>query len=256
MQDLYADWAEVYDYFHPDRGIEVAFWARRARRHGWRVLDLMCGTAEVSLGLARQGLSVLGVDRSLAMLTVGSRRLAAAADFPARNLTLAQGDACDLPVSDNHFDFAWVGGNGSFNHLGDEQAGPALCELGRVLRPGGGLGLELVNPHLLSEIEPQRIFGPLRHPSAGTRLKRCVQTRYDPAAGMIHIDQKTFHLDEDGCSEFEESLCLYVQKPEDIATKLRAAGFCNLAFYGGYDLEPFGKWSPDLLVLATRQEAK
>ncbi len=179
MQDLYADCARVYDCFYPDRSSESAFWAERARGCGLPVLDLMCGTAEVSLGLARQGLSVLGVDRSSAMLAVGTGRLAAAADYPARNLRLAQGDACDIPISDGKFGFALVGGNGSFNHLDDEQAGRALSELGRVLCPGGGLGLELVNPRLLAEIEPERTFGPLRPPPSGMRLERNVHARYE-----------------------------------------------------------------------------
>lgn len=255
MDDLYANWAQVYDLFYPDRGREVDAWARLAGAHGRRVLDLMCGTAEVSLGLARQGLRVVGVDRSAAMLSVGAQRLAAAADYPARNLTLVQGDACDIPVSGDQFDFVLVGGNGSFNHLGDEQADLALKELGRVLSPGGGLGLVLVNPHLLAEIEPERTFGPLRHPFPGIWLERRVHMRCDAAMGLVHIDQETRCQDGEGWNELKQSFCLRIREPEDIAEQLRTAGFYYLAFYGGYDLEPFGKWSPELLVLATRQEA-
>ena len=75
----------------------------KRRAHGWRVLDLMCGTAEVSLGLARQGLKVLGVDRSPAMLAVGAERLAAAADYLVRSLGLAQGNAYNVPAGDLAF---------------------------------------------------------------------------------------------------------------------------------------------------------
>jgi SAM-dependent methyltransferase len=98
VSDLYANWASVYDYFYPDRAAEVAFWADLAGTHGRQVLDLMCGTAEVSLALARRGHSILGVDLSSAMLATARERLAAAADYPARRVSLALGDACAIPA--------------------------------------------------------------------------------------------------------------------------------------------------------------
>ena len=256
MKDLYADWAEVYDYFYPDRVSESLFWAQQAAARGQRVLDLMCGTAEVSLGLARRGFKILGVDRSPAMLAVASARLAAAADHPARGLELAQGDACAIPASDDQLDFALVGGNGSFNHLSDEQANQALAEMSRVLSPGGGLGLELANPYLIVEIKPLRTFAPLRSPLRGESLERSVGMRHEPASGTVHIHQRTKYEKAQQRVEFEESFCLQLWSPEEIADKLDRAGFRDPIFLGGYGLEPFGKWSSDLLVLATKQGAR
>jgi SAM-dependent methyltransferase len=250
--DLYADWARVYDFFYPDRGDEIAFWAELAGSHGRRVLDLMCGTAEVSLGLARQGFRVAGVDRSPAMLAVGAERLAAAADYPARNLGLAQGDAASIPAPNGHFDLALVGGNGSFNHLDDRQAMRALFELGRVLRPGGCLGLELLNPFLLPEIEPEREIGPLRPPPPGMHVHRIVRNHHEPVAGLFQIHQVT-RCDKAGHrDQFAEAFALHIREPEEIGARLQAAGFSDVSFFGGHDREPFGRWSPDLLVLATR----
>ena len=51
------------------------------------------------------------------MLAVGADRLGAAVDVPARNIPLVQGEACCLPAYSGAFDFALVGGSGSFNHL-------------------------------------------------------------------------------------------------------------------------------------------
>ncbi len=73
-----------------------------------RAVDLLGGMErvvkpEVSLGLARQGLKVLGVDRSPAMLAVGAERLAAAADYLVRSLGLAQGNAYNVPAGDLAF---------------------------------------------------------------------------------------------------------------------------------------------------------
>ncbi len=250
MADLYAEWARVYDYFYPERQPEIDFWAELAKPYGRRLLDLMCGTAEVSLGLARSGFRVWGVDRSPAMLAVGAERLAAAADYPARSLSLLLGDARALALPDAVFDFVLVGGNGSPNHLDRPAASRALAEIRRILRPGGGVGLELVNPHLLQEVYPERTFGPFRPTPPGVWVEKRSANRYDAEAGLFHIRQTT-DLEIDGRrGTFETSFALHVFGPDDVRALLRAAGFDHVRFYGGYEREPFDRWSSDLLVVA------
>jgi ubiquinone/menaquinone biosynthesis C-methylase UbiE len=249
MGDLYAKWARVYDCFYPDRSDEVEFWARLAGQYGHQLLDLMCGTAEVSLELSRRGYHVLGVDLSPAMLAVAADRLAAAADYPARNLSLAQGEAGVQPAPDGAFDFALVGGNGSFNHLGELRARAALRELHRVLRPGGGLGMELVNPHLLKEVYPVRTFGPLR-PPPGVWVEKVSHNHYDRAAGLFHIRQIAQYEIDDESGEFEVDFALHVREPDEIRAMLEEAGFGSVRYYGGYDLQLFDPVSSDLLVIA------
>lgn len=249
MGDLYAEWSRIYDYYYPDRSDEVEFWAGLAAQYGLQLLDLMCGTAEVSLALARRGCRVLGVDLSPAMLAVAAERLAAAADYPARSLSLAHGDAGMLPVRDGAFDFALVGGNGSFNHLGDADARAALRELHRVLRPGGGLGMELVNPHLLKEVYPVRTFGPLR-PPPGAWAEKVSHNHYDPATRRFHIRQTAHYAIDGERGEFEVDFALRVWDPDEIHAMLEEAGFGSVRMYGGYDLQSFDIWSSDLLVIA------
>jgi glycine/sarcosine N-methyltransferase len=251
MDDLYARWARVYDYFYPDRSAEIDFWAGVAQPFGRRLLDLMCGTSEVSLGLARAGYQVLGLDLSPAMLAVGAERLAAAADYPARNLHLARGTAWAIPAQAAAFDFALAGGNGSFNHFDRGQADLALRELRRVLKPGAGLGLELVNPFLLKEIYPERVFGPFRPTPPGVSVERTSSNRYDANRGLFHIHQVTRYEIDGHVEEFEESFALHVWQAEEVRMMLDSAGFVDLRFYGGYDLTPFDRWSSDLLVLAS-----
>lgn len=249
MSDLYSEWAKVYDTYYPDRSAEVEFWAGQAARYGPHILDLMCGTAEVSLDLARRGNLVLGVDLSPEMLSVAAGRLAAAADYPARSLSLAQGEAGALPAPDAAFDFALVGGNGSFNHLSDADARGALRELHRVLRPGGGLGMELVNPHLLKEVYPVRTFGPLR-PQPGVWTEKLSHNQYDSAAGLFRIRQTTYYEIDGKRGEFEVDFVLHVWELDGICTMLEEAGFSGVRTYGGYDLQSFDPWSSDLLVIA------
>ncbi len=254
MNDLYRQWARVYDYFYPDRSAEVAFWTTLAGLNGRRVLDLMCGTAEVSLGLARRGYRVIGIDLSPAMLTVAAERLAAAADYPARNLSLLQGAACAIAAARDSFDFALIGGNGSFNHLDGEDAAAALREVGRVLRPGGVLGMELINPSLLKEVYPQRRFGPFRPTPPGVSVEKTSHNQYDRAAGLLHIRQITRTQIDGHDTEFEVSFALHVCRPDQIGAMLEMAGFRDVCFYGDYELGAFDRRSPDLLVVATNHK--
>ena len=249
MADLYAEWARVYDCYYPDRTSEIEFWSGLASRYGRRLLDLMCGTAEVSLELARRGYLVLGLDLSPAMLGVAAERLAAAADYPARSLSLALGESGAVPIAGGSLDFALVGGNGSFNHLDEGHARAALSELRRVLRPGGGLALELVNPHLLKEIYPVRTFGPLR-PPPGVWVEKESHNHYDQETGLFHIRQLARYEIDGERGEYEVDFALRVWRPDQIRAMLEGAGFGNVTYYGGYDLGEFDPWSSDLLVVA------
>jgi len=252
VEDLYAQWAQVYDLFYPDRGDEARFWDHLLGGAGRQVLDLMCGTAEVSLALARLGHRVVGIDRSAAMLAAGKVRLAAAADHPARNLSLVQGDACNLPVARGGFEFVLVGGNGSFNHLDRGQAGVALAELVRALRPGGGLGMELITPFLLAAIDAERVLWPLRPAPPGTWVEMRVANRYDLAAGRFHVRQSV-HYDLAGDrGQWAASFVLHAWTPDQLRALLAAAGLGDIRFYGDYGLGSFDRWSSDLLVVARR----
>jgi SAM-dependent methyltransferase len=250
MSDLYANWARVYDYFYPPRSDEVGFWALLAEPYGLRVLDLMCGTAEVSLGLARRGYLVLGVDLSPAMLAMAAQRLVAAADRPARNLSLVRADACAIPVSDADLDFVMVGGDGSFNHLDDDLASLSLREARRVLRSGGGLGMELVNPHLLGEIYPEWTLGPLRSTPSDVWLERTSFNHLDQDTGFFHIHQETRFEIMGERGAFTESFALRVWEPDGLRDLLAANGFSSVHFYGDYGLGAFDRWSANLLVVA------
>ena len=108
------------------------------------VLDVGCGTADLSLLLARlvgpRG-HVVGVDISPGMLAV-ARRKVLRAPHPCP-IDLMLGDALDLGFPDNSFDAAasaWVMRNvADLDH--------ALAEMARVVRPGGRVAImELSHP--------------------------------------------------------------------------------------------------------------
>ena len=105
-------------------------------RPGDRVLDACCGTGDLALAALRAGgAQVTGLDFSERMLE-RARRKSDAVEW-------VQGDMLALPFADAAFDSVTVGFG--IRNVEDLEAG--LRELGRVLRPGGRVGvLEITRP--------------------------------------------------------------------------------------------------------------
>ncbi len=114
-------------------------WRRLAVREvvwpGDRVLDACCGTGDLAIEAERRGGRVVGLDFSERMLERARSK--------SGTIEWVQGDALSLPFADGEFDAATVGFG--VRNLEDLELG--LRELGRVLRPGGGIAvLEITRP--------------------------------------------------------------------------------------------------------------
>ena len=96
-------------------------------RPGALALDLCCGTADLTLELARHA-RVIGCDFCHPMLVIGREKVAGAG-----RASLAEGDALSLPFADKSFDAVTV----AFGLRNLEQVERGLAEIFRVLKPGG-----------------------------------------------------------------------------------------------------------------------
>ena len=102
------------------------------------VLDLATGTADLALAVAdRIDADVVGIDPSVGMLEVGRRKVDGA------RVDLRVGDAQALELEDASFDACCM----AFGIRNVPDRMRALCEMRRVLRPGGRVAiLELNEP--------------------------------------------------------------------------------------------------------------
>ena len=103
-----------------------------------RVLDLGCGTGDLTINIARlaeKNPEIVGLDYSLPMLA-RAREKAARAGVSDR-VNFIHGDASQLPFPDGHFDA--VGISFAFRNLTYKNplGVPHFAEVWRVLRPGG-----------------------------------------------------------------------------------------------------------------------
>ncbi|MBL9041553.1 MAG: bifunctional demethylmenaquinone methyltransferase/2-methoxy-6-polyprenyl-1,4-benzoquinol methylase UbiE [Myxococcales bacterium] len=110
---------------------------------GERVLDLACGTADLTMLVARTEpqAAVVGLDPSKKMLAVGERKILAAG--LAGQITLLEGNAESLPFAKDSYDRVCM----AFGIRNVPDREKALREMARVTRSGGRIAiLELAEP--------------------------------------------------------------------------------------------------------------
>jgi demethylmenaquinone methyltransferase/2-methoxy-6-polyprenyl-1,4-benzoquinol methylase len=145
---MFSGIAGRYDFLnHLLSGNVDKSWRRIAVRalkpslvEGARVLDVACGTGDLSLVLAEAGAArVVGLDFCRPMLEIARRK----AEADSRAIPFVEGDALRLPFADETFDAATI----AFGLRNLAGVAEGLRELRRILKPGGRLAvLEFSSP--------------------------------------------------------------------------------------------------------------
>jgi demethylmenaquinone methyltransferase/2-methoxy-6-polyprenyl-1,4-benzoquinol methylase len=205
VQEMFTSIAPRYDLvnhvvsFNTDR----LWWWRAARtfdailkRSDTRVLDLCCGTGDMTFALRRRTNSgspqIIGADFSHAMLQ------RAAVKGRETSLSWIEADALRLPFPDAHFDL--ITAAFGFRNLADYDAG--LREMLRVLRPGGQCGI-------LDFGEPAGLLG---------KIYRIYFKQVLPAIGTIISGVK-------GPYKYLPASVERFPPPEEMLERMRQAGF-------------------------------
>ena len=155
VREMFSAIAPRYDLLNHVLSCSVdRLWWRRAaktfdqilRTKDARVLDLCCGTCDMTLALERRAgrshLPMVGADFARPMLSLGAKKV------EGHGVRLIETDALQLPFTDSSFDLV-VSAFG-FRNLANYRSG--LEEIVRVLKPGGELGI-------LDFSEPRGLLG-------------------------------------------------------------------------------------------------
>ncbi len=184
--------------------------ARRFRsvlqREGAQVLDLCCGTGDLTAALARGAKArIIGTDFAHPMLVRAASKYSATRKYKgAIAPAFAEADALALPFAGNSFDL--VAAAFGFRNLANYQNG--LREMYRVLRTGGELGI-------LEFGEPRgRVF---------RALYRFYFTTILPSlGGAISGDRAAYNYLPTSVAKFPS--------PEALVALIQEAGFINVSF--------------------------
>jgi ubiquinone/menaquinone biosynthesis C-methylase UbiE len=205
-----ARYNESEPHYRPENRAAVRQRLERLREEtGGRLLDIGCGTGFIIDLAADLFDAVAGVDLTPAMLARVQLR---------PNVRLARGDATRLPFAGAAFDA--VSAYSFFHHLDD--LGAALAEAHRVLRPGGGLYVDL---------EPNRHFWRAIDSTREAITPASSQLVRDELASVLHtgerveaeygIPAQVFDL-----AEYNKAMTGGID-PEEFCRLARAAGFSS-----------------------------
>jgi len=251
------DYARFYDWENA-RTLgrrDVAFWLEIGAQARGTVLELGCGTGRLSCPLARSGVSLTGVDRSGPMLDrarIRSRRIGRQRRAGSTMPAFVRGDMRALPFADRSFTMviAPYGVLQSLVHERDLTA--ALAAIGRVLEPGGLLGIDLVPD--VPNWKEYRDRVQLRGRSGGRRITLVESVRQDRRRHLTVFDQRYVERTGRRVTEHRFSLTFRTLPLRAFLSRLARAGFSVDATYGDYKRHPWTADADTWLILARRAD--
>jgi len=258
MKDFYDP--AVYDASAAGAPDDVDFYlklAREADAAGQTVLELACGTGRVAIPIARQGICVVGLDRSPAML--GRAREKSAGISTVR---WVEGDMRDFDLP-QRFGLAMIPFR-SFQHLltvADQLS--CLACIYRHLAPGGRLALHIFNPDIVRIAGwlttrrgcAQQLEGEYTHPS-GRRARRWELPSYRTSEQGLDVTFADEQLDDDGAvvSRIYRDMKLRYTFRYEMEHLFARSGFEIEALYGDFSCAPFDDRSVEQVWLARRPD--
>ena len=248
IRDIYELRAETIDYFFPDREDEIEFWEEIASDYGKDILHLMCGTGEISVGLAKKGFNVTALDLTEAMIYVAEDRIE---EEGLDNIELLNEDARYFTL-DEKFDFAFVS-TGDYHHFtSKEDIDKFLAKSYAHLRPGGALAIELFPIPDEDFQREQKEFEPLRAPPEGVDVWKTNQTSYDSDSQLLEIKEELFVDKQDEAKSGKYDIQLKLFSKEEMIEILENSGFRNITFLDNKQFTPYLKDADTWVVIAER----
>lgn len=247
----YVNFADVYDQIMAD--VPYGMWTDYIA-NVWSlfsfsptsVLDLACGTGNMSLLMARRGLQVTGVDSSPRMLGVARKKLSDEGLYAE----FIEADMCSFTLREP-VDAA-ISVFDSLNYLIEPEAvKAAFNSVHEALRPGGLFVFDINTPARLAMIKKEvHLFEGYDHYVIWSDL-------YDPSRKWWRVQLtgflKTPGPGDDGWTRFDEVHHERAFPVADIAVWLGEAGFEVLAVYDACSFKPAHKSTSRAYFVARRQ---
>lgn len=232
---------ELYDRDNP-RGVDTDFYLALATDiNARRIIDFGCGTGLLTCELAIEGRQIIGIDPSVAMLSVAKRKTG------AERIQWIEGDLNAL--GKREADLAIMTGNVAQVFLDDAEWELTLHALHATLRPGGYLAFESRNPltrpweKWIREDTFEQIETPFGLMDCWLEL---VGVENDKVRFVAHNVFKSTGEDVVASSE------LRFRRKEELVTSLIRAGFTIKQVYGNWHREPFTEKSRLMVFIAQR----
>jgi ubiquinone/menaquinone biosynthesis C-methylase UbiE len=227
----------------------VPFWRNLALQAGGPVLELGCGTGRIALPLARAGATVVGIDRSDAMLQHARRRIRRSR---LQQLHVVRGDIRFLPFS-ARFPLVMAPYGILQSLLRERDLKATLAAVRHVLEPGGTFGLELVaDLPSWQEYRKRVSLKGWRAKAGGSHVTLVETVRQDVERKLTIFDQEFTERRGRRARTHRFSLTFRTLTVPQMARRLEKAGFEVTALLGDYRGKAWDSRAEVWVILARR----
>lgn len=234
--DLYDNPA-LYDALLPATA-HVSYYVDLARQASGDVLELACGTGQLTVPIAGAGLPTTGLDLSAPMLTTAKQRAAAA----NVSVEYVPGDMRNFDLG-RKFALIFIARNSLLHLHSTEDLLAAFAAVRRHLTPGGIFAFDIFNPnvHLLARPSDQRFPAFQKEAESFGKLSVEETTDYDPAT---QVGRSRWYVSAPGNPD-AWSLRLELRNifPQELPLLLAAGGFHLKSRMGDISATPFNSTS-------------
>jgi len=230
---------------------DVPFWRTLALRHDGPVLELGCGTGRISIPLAKAGVSLVGIDRSDAMLARARQRIRRGRLTPRARLL--RGDIRSLPFRASTFPLVMAPYGVLQSLLRERDLAATLEAVARVLKPKATFGIELVADLPSWDEYSKRVsLTGWRGGRKGAHVTLVETVRQDRARRLTIFDQQ--FIERRGRERLTHafSLTFRTLSVPQMARRLERTGFEISALLGDYRGGPWDPRADVWMILARR----
>lgn len=222
---------------------DVPFWRRVAAAVHAPILELGCGTGRITAPLDAAGVDIVGIDRSEPMLDRARRRRPA--------VPLVRGDIRQLPFRAASFGMVLAPYGILQSLLRDRDVADTLRAVGRVLRPGGLFGIDLVPdvPHWREYRNRVQLRG---RAAGGRHLTLIESVRQDRVRRLTTFEQRYVERRAGSVIEHQFDLTFRTLSVEQMRRRLERAGFAVDAVVGDYRGRPWDERADVWIILAKK----
>ena len=245
------DYAPFYDWENAQTlgKRDVPFWKRVALAAKGPCLELGCGTGRVTFPLAREGVEIVGIDRSGEMLqraAMRKRRLR-----KAQWIQLVRGDIRHLPFPPQAFPVVIAPYGILQSLLREKDLTATLTAVRDVLAPGGLFGMELVAdlPAWREYSDRVTLRGKRRN---GARITLTESVRQDRKRKLTLFDQAYEERHGRRVTRKHFTLTFRTLSVHQMAARLQKAGFDAITLLGDYQGSPWDLRAEAWILLAQK----
>ena len=230
---------------------DVPFWRTVALGAGGTALELGCGTGRIATPLGRAGVSVVGIDRSDAMLARANRRLRRAR--LSGQVSIVRGDIRALPFPSSTFSLVIAPYGVLQSLLRERDLSATLRAVHEVLRPGSTFGVELVaDLPSWDEYKKRVSLKGWKNRRGGAHVTLVETVRQDRARHLTIFDQEFTERVGRTRRTRRFALTFRTLSVPQMARRLEKAGFVITALLGDYRGAAWDDRAEVWIILARR----